>query len=79
MSEETKEEISVEDQIITLSETLVETAKEFNKLETRHKELSVKFNSFAKAVLNNSDKDIHLEEFLPRPSKRNLMGLDRNS
>lgn len=63
MSENTTEEISIENQIITLSETLVETAKEFNKLETRHKELAIKFNSFAKAVLNNSDKELSTKIF----------------
>ena len=59
MSEDNKNEKEwLENQITTLSEALVETAKEFNKLEKKHKELAIKFNSFAKAFLSNSDKEI---------------------
>lgn len=48
----------LENQIVTLSETLINVAEEYNKLEKKHKELSIKFSSFAKAFLNNSDKEL---------------------
>ena len=47
----------LEEQVTTLSETLIETATQFNNLEKKHKELAIKFSSFAKAFLDNSDKE----------------------
>jgi len=56
----TKEEKlkEIEDTVNILSETLIKTAEELNKVQAEHEELKIKFNSFAKAVLSNGDKEL---------------------
>lgn len=53
----------LENTVIELSETLIATATEHNKLEEKHKGLNIKFSSFAKAVLKNSDKEFSRKVF----------------
>jgi hypothetical protein len=53
----------LEKQVEELTNTLIITAEEFNKNEKKLKDVSIKFNSFAKAVLSNSDKEFSKKVF----------------